>query len=225
MKDMLKRPIPLFLAVSLIVNVLTYNGTRIITTALYHYDMTTWFDESIPFMPWTITVYLGCYVFWVINYFLGCRQEVSEAEHFLCAECFAKLICCACFLIIPTTNIRPEIIGTSIFDTAMRWLYRTDAADNLFPSIHCLTSWFCVIAVRKQKCIPAWYKVLSVLFALAVCLSTLTTKQHTIADAAAGISLAEGSYWFVKKSGYLKWYRNLLLHFGRKSERRKTDNG
>ena len=225
MRSVLKSTIPLFLAVSLIVNVLTYNGTRLITTGLHHYDMTTWLDERIPFMSWTITVYLGCYVFWVINYLLGCRQETDEAEHFLCAECFAKLICCACFLLLPTTNTRPDIVGTSIFDAAMGWLYSADAADNLFPSIHCLTSWFCVIAVRKQKCIPLWYRVLSVLLALAVCLSTLTTKQHTIADAAAGVLLAEGSYWFVKKSGYLKWYRSLLLRFGRRSERGEPDDG
>ena len=29
----------------------------------------------------------------------------------------------------------------------MRVLYRVDEADNLFPSIHCLTSAFCFIAV------------------------------------------------------------------------------
>ena len=32
----------------------------------------------------------------------------------------------------------------------MRFLYQVDAADNLFPSIHCLTSWFCYIGIRGR---------------------------------------------------------------------------
>ena len=88
----------------------------------------------------------------------------------------------------------------------MRLLYEVDAADNLFPSIHCLTSWLCVIAVRGNEKIPKWYRAASVLIALSICVSTLTTKQHVIADGIAGVLLAEGSYFLTKKSGFLKWY-------------------
>ncbi len=211
MKRFLHSPVPLFLAVSLLVNILTYNGTRLITRDLPHWDMTTPADNLFPFLPWTIVIYLGCYVFWVINYAMGCLQDEKEAEYFLCAECMAKLVCCLCFLLLPTTNIRPDIVGSGFFDNAMRWLYRTDAADNLFPSIHCLTSWFCVIAVRKQSSVPKWYKVLSVLMALAVCISTLTTRQHVIPDAIAGVLLAECSFRYVGKTGIFTWYRNTLL--------------
>ncbi len=220
MKPILQKPIPLYLAVSLIVNVLTYNGTRLITHGMYHHDMTTPLDGWVPFVPWTIVIYLGCYLFWIVNYALGCRQKTEEAEHFLCAECFAKLICCACFLLLPTTNIRPEIAGSGIFDNAMCWLYRTDAADNLFPSIHCLTSWFCVIAVRRQQSVPNWYKGLSVLMALAVCVSTLTTRQHVFADVFAGVLLAEVSYWLVQKTGFLAWYHSVLHRISRKMEKK-----
>lgn len=225
MKPILQKPIPLYLAVSLIVNVLTYNGTRLLTNGLHHYDMTTAADGCVPFLPWTIVIYLGCYVFWVVNYAMGCRQNVEEAEHFLCAECFAKLICCIYFLLLPTTNIRPDIVGTGFFDNAMRWLYRTDPADNLFPSIHCLTSWFCVIAVRKQKAVPGWYKALSVVMALAVCISTLTTRQHVLADVFAGVLLAEASYWFVLKTGWLTGYRRLMRRLCRLKEKEEVVNG
>ena len=145
----LKKPIPLCLAVSLIVNVLTYNGTRLLTNGLHHYDMTTAADGYVPFLPWTIVIYLGCYIFWVVNYALGCRQDVEEAEHFLCAECFAKLICCTCFLLLPTTNIRPDIVGTGFFDNAMRWLYRTDPA--FFTLLLCLTGIGFLTPVRIKK--------------------------------------------------------------------------
>ncbi len=91
----------------------------------------------------------------------------------------------------------------------MLWLYSMDPANNLFPSIHCLTSWFCVIAIRKQKRIPTWYQVLSVIIALAICISTLTTKQHVVVDVFAGVFLAEFSYWFVQKSGFILFYKKM----------------
>lgn len=63
-----------------------------------------------------------------------------------------------------------EIVGDSFWEAAMRLLYQMDAADNLLPSIHCLTSWFCFIAVRKNDKIPTWYRVFTLVFALLVCL-------------------------------------------------------
>lgn len=40
----------------------------------------------------------------------------------------------------------------------MRFVYAVDAADNLFPSIHCLVSWFCYIGLRGRRDIPVWYR-------------------------------------------------------------------
>lgn len=209
-KRFLRSPALLFLIFTLIAHVIAYFGTRLITKHLSHYDMTTAIDRLIPFLPWTIVIYLGCFAFWIVNYAFACLQDEAEAEYFFCAETMAKLVCMICYLVIPTTNVRPEVTGTGFFDAAMRWLYRTDAADNLFPSIHCLASWFCVIAVRKQVRIPAWYKVFSVVFALAVCVSTLTTRQHVIVDAVAGVLLAEVSYRLVGRTGFFEWYRDRL---------------
>ena len=180
---------------ALTLNLTVYNCTRIFNKNLYHYDMTVDADAVFPLLPWTIIIYLGCYLFWVANYACACLQDdAREAKKFLISEISAKVVCCICFLAIPTTMTRPEVPGSDFWSAATRWLYDFDPADNLFPSIHCLTSWFCVIAVRKLKGIPLWYKLLSVLMALAVCLSTLTMKQHVLADVFSGVFLAEGSY-------------------------------
>ena len=73
----------------------------------------------------------------------------------------------------------------------MLWVYSVDAADNLFPSIHCLVSWFCYIGIRGREDLPVWYRRFSCVMALLVCASTLTTKQHVLVDVAGGILLAE----------------------------------
>lgn len=212
--------LPLILTLSC--NALAYYGTRFFTSERYHYNLSNPLEDRIPLIPWTVAVYFGCYVFWIVNYILGCRQKQETAFRFLGADLAAKLVCLVIFLVFPTTNVRPLIEGDSFWETVMELLYRADAADNLFPSIHCLTSWFCFIAVRENKRIPGWYKAASVLFALSVCVSTLTTKQHVLIDGIAGIALAEASYLFVSKSGFSLWYRDKILKiYSRWKERRR----
>lgn len=191
-------------------NAIVYFGSRILTADAVHHNLSSWLDDLIPFIPWTVSIYLGCYLFWIVNYVLGCRQDREQAFRFISADLFAKTLCLVCFLALPTTNTRPDITGSSIWDELMRILYRADAADNLFPSIHCLTSWFCFIAVRENKTVPKWYRVVSLFIAAGICLSTLTTKQHVLIDMAAGIALAEESYLLADKIGFAKWYRIAL---------------
>ena len=214
--------LPLVLAVSF--NMMTYFGTRILTAERYHYDLSNQLDDKIPFVPWTVTIYFCCYVFWILNYLLGCMQEKKTAFRFISADFAAKAVCLICFLVFPTTNTRPLIEGTSVWEVVMGLLYRADAADNLFPSIHCLTSWFCFIAVRENKKIPMWYKIASLLFALSVCVSTLMTKQHVMIDAIAGVALAEGSYFLVEKIGFSHGYRRCISKVNRKILRRSKVN-
>lgn len=204
---------PLFLAVAW--NAAVYYGSRLLMAGRVHYDISGRLDAWIPLVPWTVAIYLGSYVFWVVNYVIGCRQYKEKAWRFISADFAAKLVCLFCFLLFPTTNARPEITGSSVWDALMRMLYQADAADNLFPSIHCLTSWFGYIAVRSNDRVPRWYRILSLMIAAAICISTLTTKQHVLADVFAGVALAEASYWFVEKSGFSRRYRNIMLRSDR----------
>lgn len=138
------------------------------------------------------------------------------------ADLIAKLVCMLCFLVLPTTNIRPVSGGNSLWDELMRILYRIDAADNLFPSIHCLTSAFCFIAVRNNSKIATWYKAVSFLIVVSICISTLTTRQHVLADVAAGVALSELSWLFAEKSGFSRWYMNLVLTMDSRLKKRRT---
>lgn len=203
-----KMCMPLILA--LVCNTIAYFGTRIITTSMYHHNLSNKVDDMIPLVPEFIIIYWGCYIFWGINYIIGVRQNEDEAYKFISADFVAKIICLIIFVVFPTTNTRPDLSGDGICMELMRLLYGVDAADNLFPSIHCLTSWFCFIAVRKNDKIANWYKVASFVITVLICISTLTTKQHVLIDVAAGLILAEGCYQFVKRSGFWKFYRRFF---------------
>ena len=213
MKKMLKnkpdsRETALVLGIAFLWNEVVYLGARQIAQSWHHYDMTTAIDRIVPFLPWTVSIYFGCYLFWCINYYLCVAQERTERDRFFCADTLAKGICFVLFLLIPATNIRPKITGNTLWDTLMKLLYSIDAADNLFPSIHCLVSWFCWIGVRKRKDIPLLYRHFSLAMAVVVCLSTLTTRQHVIADVIVGVALAELSYILAGSTKLCRYYSN-----------------
>ena len=87
-----------------------------------------------------------------------------------------------------------------VLGSAAQWLYSIDAADNLFPSIHCLVSWFCYIGIRDRKEIPEWYKQVSLGIAVLVFISTLLTKQHVLVDVAGGVLLGTVCFMVGKKT-------------------------
>jgi membrane-associated phospholipid phosphatase len=198
------------LIVTLLWNGVAYYGTRLFTQNWYHYNLETAIDKWIPFLPWTVSIYYGCYLFWVVNYILCARQEKARAYRFLSADFLAKGVCLLCFVLLPTTNTRPVVEPQGFWNSAMVLLYQRDAADNLFPSIHCLASWFCYIGLRGQRNIPRWYRRFSFWMAVAVFLSTLTTKQHVLVDVAGGILLAECSYWLAGHTCFAKVYGQIF---------------
>ncbi len=190
-----------------VLNSTVYGSAKIIAGDWHHYHMETPLDRAIPLLPWTLLIYFGCYLFWIANYVLTVRvSSREEAYRFLSADFLAKLVCFVFFLLLPTTNTRPEITGNGMWDAGMRFLYWIDSAENLFPSIHCLTSWMCYIGIRKQKSVPAWYRIFSCLMAVAVFISTLTTKQHVLVDVVGGVILAETCYLIAGRTALARWY-------------------
>lgn len=177
-----------------IFNFSVYCGTRLFMSDAPHYSMAIPLDAYFPLLPWMVLIYLGCYLFWVVNYILATRYDRQYMARFVVADLMSKAVCLLCFLLLPATLVRPEITGTGLCDRLLRLVYSADAADNLFPSIHCLVSWLCWIGVRKNQAIPRWYRNFSLVFAVLVCLSTLMVKQHVFVDTIAGIALAESAY-------------------------------
>ena len=180
-------------------NMLVYSGSMNITKDWYHHNIEFGIDRWIPFLPWTVSIYLVCYLFWIANYILCARKSKEELVRFLGADMLAKAVCFAFYILLPTTNVRPEIVGTTIWDEIMRVLYAVDMPSNLFPSIHCLVSWLCYVGVRGKSYVTKWYQVFSCVMAIAVFVSTLTTKQHVVIDVIAGFVLAEVCYWVMGK--------------------------
>ena len=191
---------------SFVFNCLVYSGSRMIAGGWYHHNIETGVDRSIPFVPEFLVIYFGCYVFWAVNYILIARQDRRSVYQFFTGDFISRCVRLVFFLAFPTTNTRPLITGSGLWNQAALWLYSIDAADNLFPSIHCLVSWFCYLGIRGRKEIPRWYQSVSMVIAILVFASTLLTKQHVIVDVAGGILLAEFCFFIGRKTDLYRIY-------------------
>ena len=189
---------------SFVFNCLVYSGSRMIAGGWYHHNIETGVDRSIPFVPEFLVIYFGCYVFWAVNYILIARQDRRSVYQFFTGDFISRCVCLVSFLAFPTTNTRPVITGGGLWNQAA--LCSIDAADNLFPSIHCLVSWFCYLGIRGRKEIPRWYQSVSMVIAILVFASTLLTKQHVIVDVAGGILLAEFCFFIGRKTDLYRIY-------------------
>ena len=207
---------PLILAFSF--NMAVYTGARLIAGGWPHYNIESKLDRALPFWPPAAAVYLGCYLFWIANYILIARQKKEEVCRFFWSDFLSRIVCFVFFLVFPTTNIRPFVEPEGFWNQVMCWLYSIDAADNLFPSIHCLVSWFCYIGIRGKKDIPVWYRGFSLIMALMVCVSTLLTKQHVMVDVIGGVLLAEICFCIGKRKGVPNFYRRLLFSGGERGQ-------
>lgn len=101
MKERIKNIIPAYAVLPLLsclaVNFLVYTGIAPLADDWKHYDLTMSFDRAVPTIPGFVVVYLGCYLFWVINYILIARQGKEHCYRFVTADIMSRLICCCFF--------------------------------------------------------------------------------------------------------------------------------
>ena len=129
-----------------------YYVPKILNRGRVFNDLTTFVDGVIPFVPVFVVFYVLAFLQWVVYYLLLAREEESVMRRYLLAGAIAKLCCMALFLIIPTCMTRPEIRGRGVFKFCCRVVYAFDEPSSLFPSMHCLESWFCMrLALEQHK--------------------------------------------------------------------------
>ena len=81
------------------VNCIVYFGISRIADEWKHYDLTLPVDRAVPLIPGFVSVYLGCYLFWIINYILIAKQGEEHCVRFAAADIMSRLVCCVFFFI------------------------------------------------------------------------------------------------------------------------------
>ena len=162
MKKQIAKILPLYTIVPLIsaftLNTLIYSGSMSICKNWHHYDFTSSLDRMVPVIPEWVYIYLGCYLFWVINYILVARVHKDDPDGFyryITTDMMSRIVCGLFFFGLPTTNVRPAIVGSGLAEHLLRWVYSIDQPANLF-SLHPLPGKLDVLYrhSRKQTCSP-----------------------------------------------------------------------
>ncbi|MDD6024062.1 MAG: phosphatase PAP2 family protein [Oscillospiraceae bacterium] len=198
----------------LALNAAVYSPFQMAGTLLPCRDLSLPVDSMIRVDARWIWAYVGAYLFWLLAYCFLAKQE--NWYQIMTAEIAAKLVCGLCFLLIPTTNVRPVLQNDTLSERFLNLLYQVDDPVNLFPSIHCLESWICCSAMVREKSVRPLWRGLSVVLAILICYSTLKTAQHVALDVVGGILLAEGMLLVFRHCSLPQRVERLFLqHFGK----------
>ena len=156
-------------------------------------------DDLIPFCKYAVIPYLLWFV-WVGGTLLFFLRRAPREEFWrLCLPLFVgmtlALVFCA---VVPNgVHLRPRYVpGNDPCAVLVRLLYRADTATNTFPSIHVFNAVTLDMAYQRSACFAdrrhRAVRVGARVLDIAIILSTLLLKQHSVLDAIAGLVLAVG---------------------------------
>jgi membrane-associated phospholipid phosphatase len=150
-------------------------------------------DRAIPFVPWTVLIYVSEYFFFIAVYLVV--RDMENLNKYLYSFFFTQAFSCLIFFFWPTVfprELYPLPADTnSVVSFVFHTLRKGDAATNCFPSLHVSTVYLSAYIFRDEqpKKFPFFFA-----WATLIALSTLPTKQHYFADIIAGFALSVAAY-------------------------------
>lgn len=151
-------------------------------------------DDLIPF----VEIFIIPYILWAFYVIAACiflffKEERGMFLRYAIALVGGMSICMVIYMLFPNCiNLRPqEFARHNIFTRIVEGLYIIDTPTNVFPSIHVLNSIIVCVALEKNKSFQKHklLRVLSVILAVLICLSTLFLKQHSVLDLLGAVVL------------------------------------
>jgi len=145
-------------------------------------------DDAIPFIPATAWLYLPIYA-GIFVLALACFQTRVHFDRALAGVGVILLAGLAGHRFVAAEYPRPLLHtpygGPS--ETFMAWVQSIDPPGNVFPSLHVAHTSSLALFLHHENPRLGWVVIG---LALLLAASTLTTKQHFVADVVAGFALA-----------------------------------
>lgn len=149
----------------------------------------TLLDHAVPFLPWTVFIYLSAYVM-IIGTFLTCRRRTT-ADRYVVGQLVligvSTLTHWAMPVAFPRGHFPVPADLASAPAYAMELLRSFDAPTSCMPSLHVSTVVLAALLIQRDR--PRAFPWL-LAWAGLIALSTMTTKQHYLLDVVAGLVLA-----------------------------------
>ncbi len=156
----------------------------------------TWVDEKTPFLHYSVLIYMSEYFYFALVYILLAGSE--NINRYLYAIFSLQALSCLIFLFFPTIYPRenfpiPNDLPQWLINT-WAWLRSQDAPTNCLPSLHVSSAYLSALAFRTDPRKKLFWPFF--IWATLIALSTLTTKQHYLADVVSGFILGILFHWW-----------------------------
>jgi membrane-associated phospholipid phosphatase len=154
-------------------------------------------DDLIPFCKYAIFPYytwfawIVCTLFWLL-WFAPAQEFWRTCLPLFAGMTLSLLIC----MVVPNgLALRPASVpGDDLFAVLVRGLYSTDTPTNVCPSIHVFNAVTLDFAyqrsVKTSKPSYRWIRAAAHILDVAIILSTMLLKQHSVIDVVCGFVLA-----------------------------------
>jgi membrane-associated phospholipid phosphatase len=140
-------------------------------------------DQSIPFIDWTVFVYLSQFVFLALC--IGALKKTGTISRTLYGLALASILSFIVFMVYPTSLPRPPVTG-GVAAIAYEALYLMDADTNCFPSLHVALAGLGALGVMDEN---RKHGAAALIWAALIALSTITTRQHYFVDVIGGLAV------------------------------------
>jgi membrane-associated phospholipid phosphatase len=157
----------------------------------------TAFDRAVPLWPVSTWFYEPFYVGVFVLAVIGFRSRWLLHRALLCVLINAAIAAVGHTLVraeYPRPVLHPPYPDLSTAFLAL--VYRIDPPGNVFPSLHVAQSFVLALLLRLDR--PR-LGTAAVVMASLLAVSTLTTKQHFVADVVAGLLMALVEWAWVRR--------------------------
>jgi membrane-associated phospholipid phosphatase len=165
---------------------LIYGGANWITGLHgYRASLQTQLDSMLPFLPAAVIVYLSLFpMLWLSPLVLRSPDQLR-----LFARALAIVIVTSGvgLILVPAEPIDAHPTETHAFRTAFQFADRLNLTHNYFPSLHVAMAMTC--AVCYGRLVAPHVAIVFWLWAGAIALATLLTRQHYVVDVLVGGAL------------------------------------
>ncbi|MDP2309377.1 MAG: phosphatase PAP2 family protein [Pseudomonadota bacterium] len=168
----------------------------------------TTLDLAIPLLPWTVWIYGSGTKAALLGWMLVPDARAGRRLFWTLALCAAATS--LAFTFWPTTyprDLYPLPVGTNASLVELADLRDTDSPTNCFPSLHVALAWGLALnwaGWSRPRGAPTQVSralaALPILWAAAVSVCTLTTKQHYVVDVPAGMLVGLGAFLLARRA-------------------------
>ena len=154
------------------------------------YNIYSSLDELIPFCEFFVIPYFLWYGLLAFVSLYGLFFDVVTFKKFYKFLCVSSALGFALFIIFPNHhNLRPDaFVRDNIFVDAMKNIYAIDTNTNVCPSIHVVFTMGILFSLWNSKHFSsALWRVVLIIIAVLICMSTVFLKQHSVIDIFVGI--------------------------------------